>query len=407
MTLIPSAMHLELAAELNTIVATTVSLDEALGRALAKLGETTGAAVGEAWVELTPGALTSVARWSPAGVGRPDPTKVLVGEGVAGCVYANGRPALVSDDTSRRALTKERMRSGVASLRSSVGVPVLANGRVIAVITFGWVDCPRSVGAEAETLVHLLAPFGPFVALRLATGTHAHSAQTPDADRLAAMGLAASTFVHDFSNMLTAILGYSYALGADEAEPGSDLASLHAAATRGLELTRSTLRSLRAQPTAEETVAASTDVGSALARLEPLVSLFAGERIAVDVAIDGKLDEVAVDVTQFEQAILNLAINARDAMPEGGSLRIVAEPIGVDDATVAGGVRITVSDNGTGMDEETLAAAFTPFFTTKRHGTGLGLHAVKRMVEKARGTLRVSSSPGEGTSLVLELDRAA
>jgi hypothetical protein len=152
----------------------------------------------------------------------------------------------------------------------------------------------------------------------------------------------------------------------------------------------------------------SLDVGTVVSDLEPLLARTLGEHIALVLSLDDGLPAVRIDRAHLEQVIVNLAVNARDAMPNGGTLSIETTLVDIDDEVAASRpdvdvgphVRVRVSDTGIGMDETARDRAFEPFFTTKAPGTGtgLGLATVYGIVRRAGGSIHVYSEPGRGTS---------
>jgi signal transduction histidine kinase len=157
----------------------------------------------------------------------------------------------------------------------------------------------------------------------------------------------------------------------------------------------------------------SVDLNCLVVGIEDLLRRTLGDRIRVAISAGADLAPARVDANQLELAILNLTINARDAMPDGGLLRIDLQNRNVDrksptELSLAEYVVMSISDTGTGMDETTLARAFEPFFTTKEigSGSGLGLAMVHGFVAQSRGAMRIRSKVGEGTTVELWLPRA-
>lgn len=220
---------------------------------------------------------------------------------------------------------------------------------------------------------------------------------------------------HDFNNLLTAILGGADLLGRrvsnlDETSRRV-LAGITDAAQRGAALVERLLafsrkQTLRPQP---------TDINQLLGAMSELLRPTLGERIAVETVLAGGLWPSFIDRNQLENAILNLAINARDAMPAGGCLTLETSNAFIDEAyaaqvsDLAAGqyVVIAISDTGTGMDDETVRRAFEPFFTTKPEGagTGLGLSQVYGFVKQSRGHVKIYSEAGQGTTIRIYLPR--
>ncbi|MGE0866586.1 MAG: ATP-binding protein, partial [Vicinamibacterales bacterium] len=232
--------------------------------------------------------------------------------------------------------------------------------------------------------------------------------------KLEAMGRLAGGVAHDFNNILTAILGYAVLIEGDpidEVETRSHAVQITKAAHRAAMLSRQLLAFSRRQVVERRAVC----VGDIVADLLPMMAKILGEQIRVEREFASDLGAVFADPGQLEQVVLNLAINARDAMPEGGVLRIAAANITLGVAEVCsrlkltGGdyVLVTVTDSGTGMDAGTRDRIFEPFFTTKDadHGTGLGLSTVFGIVKSLGGGIRVSSAPGEGTTFKIYLPR--
>jgi signal transduction histidine kinase len=236
-----------------------------------------------------------------------------------------------------------------------------------------------------------------------------------DAQRMQAMGQLTGGIAHDFNNLLAVIIG-NLELAARRFDPDDPVSQrLDRAmwgAQRGAELTRQLLAFARKQPLAPQTI----DVSAMLSEIAGLLRRTLGERVEMCVVDSAGLWPVVADPAQLESAILNLAINARDAMPDGGRLTIeVANKVLDDDyarqhtEVVAGDyVMIAVSDTGTGMPPDILARVFEPFFTTKGpdKGTGLGLSMVFGFVKQSSGHISIYSEPGQGTTVRLYLPRA-
>ena len=239
--------------------------------------------------------------------------------------------------------------------------------------------------------------------------------QLAESQKMEAIGKLAGGVAHDFNNMLTAILGYASMIQED-APPKSAVQQqaqqIHRAAESAATLTQKLLAFSRRQVLQTNVV----DFSAMLDNLVVLISRVIGESITVTTQADPDLWHILADPVQVEQSIVNLAINARDAMPNGGTLQITARnaprPRGErrPDGEVKPGdyVQITVTDTGVGMDEATRARMFEPFFTTKPQGqgTGLGLSTVYGFVRQCGGSIGVLSTPGRGTSIELLLPRA-
>ena len=250
---------------------------------------------------------------------------------------------------------------------------------------------------------------------RMQDGQRQLERQLAESQKMEAIGKLAGGVAHDFNNMLTAILGYS-SLIMEDAPPDSPVRDQAAQIKRAAESAGSLTQKLLAFSRRQVLQTNQFNFAVLLENLLNLVRRVIGADITVVSDAEPNLWPVLADPAQVEQSIVNLAINARDAMPEGGTLRIVARnsprPDGErrPDGDVRPGnyVQIVVSDTGTGMDEATRARMFEPFFTTKPQGkgTGLGLSTVYGFIRQCGGHISVTSAPGQGTSIEMLLPRA-
>jgi two-component system cell cycle sensor histidine kinase/response regulator CckA len=240
-------------------------------------------------------------------------------------------------------------------------------------------------------------------------------AQYQQAQKMEAIGRLAAGVAHDFNNLLTVIVGYCELLLAD-LNPNdirkADIAEIHKAGVRAAGLTRQLLAFSRKeiiQPTLLDLGAVLTDMR---AMLVPLI----GEDVKVVLALRPELALIKADRGQIDQIVMNLAVNARDAMPRGGTLTIEAANVELDEdaATPQPGVQpgpyvaLTMTDTGVGMTPQVQARLFEPFFTTKEpgKGTGLGLATVHGIVLRNGGSISISSEVGRGTSFTVYFPRA-
>jgi len=256
---------------------------------------------------------------------------------------------------------------------------------------------------------------GLAIYFRVTTEKRELEAQLRQAQRMESIGQLTGGIAHDFNNLLTVILGNSEVL-AESLEDSEDLApvarTIGDAAMRGAELTRRLLAFARRQPLAPEPV----DVGRLIRDLEHLLRRALGEQCEMEISHGAGLWPAMIDSSQFESALMNLAINARDAMPGGGRLTMEAANVRIDDEytthhpDVDPGqyVLVAVSDTGIGIPKEHLDKVVEPFFTTKAKGggTGLGLSMVYGFIKQSRGHIRIYSERGEGTTVRLYLPRA-
>jgi PAS domain S-box-containing protein len=264
-------------------------------------------------------------------------------------------------------------------------------------------------GGERRTLESTVSPVADeyddivslVVVARDITVQRRLESQLRQAQKMEAVGQLAGGIAHDFNNLLTAIGGYSeLALAQLDAGSGpyADVEEIRRAATRAAGLTSQLLAFSR-----RELLRPSVfDLNSTVVDVESLLGRVLGEQIQIATSLDPSGCPIVADPTQLEQVFMNLALNARDAMPDGGTLRIATDNVGTR-------VRVWISDTGLGMDAETRGRIFEPFFTTKEpgKGTGLGLAMVFGIVEESGGTIEVESEPGVGTRFVLVFPRAA
>jgi two-component system, cell cycle sensor histidine kinase and response regulator CckA len=228
--------------------------------------------------------------------------------------------------------------------------------------------------------------------------------------------LLASGAAHDFNNLLTVIRGHAELVTATMklSDPRrDDLAQILHAADRAGEMTRQLLAFFREQVLDPRVI----DIGEAVGGVVPMLRHLVGELISVSIIARPGLWRVMADQGQLESAIVNLAVNARDAMPNGGHLAIRVANVDLDDRVVAAYagpstgryVRISVLDTGVGMDGAIRARACEPYFTTKApgRGTGLGLASVRGVVQRSGGFIHISSKPGLGTRVRIYLPAAS
>jgi two-component system cell cycle sensor histidine kinase/response regulator CckA len=240
--------------------------------------------------------------------------------------------------------------------------------------------------------------------------------QLLQAQKMEAIGQLAGGIAHDFNNLLTAILGYSELVldrVGQDADLASDVQQIRKAGERAGRLTRQLLAFGRKQLLEPQVV----DLNDVLRELDKMLGRLIGEDVHIEFVAGPNLDRVKVDPGQMEQVIVNLAVNARDAMPRGGTLRIATASVTLDRAgaerrpgmSPGRYVALTVQDSGCGMSPETVAHVFEPFFTTKPvgKGTGLGLAMVYGIVKQSGGHITIESEVGRGTTVTIYLPSVA
>ncbi|OAK64602.1 histidine kinase [Variovorax paradoxus] len=328
-----------------------------------------------------------------------------------GFVLSQGRPVVVPDyrTEQRFAVPQAYLDAG---LTSALAVPLSDRGRVIGMLSVRSKEAKRFGDEELrflESLSSLLA-------------TSLQRVQTEEAlnhaQRLESVGQLTGGIAHDFNNLLTVIQGNLQVLGelpalAQDAYAQQLVNAATRASRRGAELTGKLLAFSRRQVLQPMAV----DTHALLHSLADMLRRTLDQRIGIEIDTAPGCPPVLADPGQLESALLNIAINARDAMPEGGMLRFRTEMCDALPAVLhsphsdlqnpAHGrfVAISVADNGTGMDEEVKERAFEPFFTTKEagRGTGLGLSTVYGFVKQSRGGIVIDSKPGQGTTVRLYL----
>ncbi len=296
-------------------------------------------------------------------------------------------------------------------LVSGLGVPLLERGRVIGALSVR----SRQVQRFGEDETRFLQSLANLVATTLQRSQTEEALQ--HAQRMETVGQLTGGIAHDFNNLLTVIQGNLQVLEELPAVAGDDFAQqlVHAAeraTRRGAELTGKLLAFSRRQVLKPHTV----DLGTLLPSLADMLRRTLDQRVRIAVEIDSDCPPCRADPGQLESALLNIAINARDAMPDGGLLRFAARPatlppalaaeLAQEDPTamaLADFIAISITDTGTGMPESVKERAFEPFFTTKEagRGTGLGLSTVYGFARQSHGGATIDSTPGQGTTITL------
>jgi signal transduction histidine kinase/CheY-like chemotaxis protein len=236
----------------------------------------------------------------------------------------------------------------------------------------------------------------------------AHRERVEDAlrhsQKLEAMGRLTGGVAHDFNNLLAVVNNNVFLIRRQHPQVGQEapLASIERAVGAGVKLTRQLLAFSRHQPLAPRSIR----LQQALPALRDLLRSAVGGAVELKVEVDADTAPIVVDVAEFELAVLNLSVNAKDAMPSGGKLSIHASN---DGAATAPSVRIDVTDTGTGIAPEIRDRIFEPFFTTKSagHGTGLGLAQVWGLCRSAGGRVELASEPGRGSRFTMHFPAAA
>ena len=263
---------------------------------------------------------------------------------------------------------------------------------------------------RAVLIRHDDRPYEIFGSCLDTTDRHHVEQQLIQSQKMEAVGQLTGGIAHDFNNMLTVVIGNLDSLARALKGTGRNFDRAQMALTGALscaELTRRMLAFARRQPLQPSAV----HLGEMSRNIAKLLGRTLGERVLIDVRVQDGLWNVLADPAQVESSLINLAVNARDAMSEGGTLTIETRNVGRDerDTELPLGefVLLSVTDTGAGMTPDVLERALEPFFTTKRmgHGTGLGLSMVYGFVKQSGGHVRIISTPGRGTSVRIYLPR--
>ena len=338
------------------------------------------------------------------------------GQGLPGGIWASGKSAwatdVVTDPNSLHGAQDQ-----LVGFHGSFGFPILVENEIEGVIEF----CSRQVQEPDDELLKMLKDIGLKIGqfgegARTETVLRETEAQLRQAQRMEAVGRLAGGMAHDFNNLLTVIRGYSELLlgrlGPADAMR-KDTEEIKKAADRATGLTRQLLSFSRRQ-FVETTV---LDLNTLVANMDGMLRRLIGEDLVeLSADLDPSTCFIKADPGQIEQVIMNLVVNARDAMPRGGRLTVetrnvtIGEEVRLDAVGVVPGsyVLLAVRDTGEGMDAEVRSHLFEPFFTTKEKGkgTGLGLSTVYGIVQQSGGSIMVESAPGQGAIFRIYFPRA-
>jgi signal transduction histidine kinase len=294
-------------------------------------------------------------------------------------------------------------------ITSMLDAPIIRNGRVIGVVCHEHVGPQRKFSQKDLDFASSVADIITLIfeqadRLELEAALQAQTEQRLEAQKMEALGRMARAVAHDFNNLL-ATVSITVTLLARSTPPSlkSTIDEVGSMIEIGRRLTQQLLTFGKAR---EDQPSGPIDVGATIQSMLPMLRTGAGKSIGISAEVIAKDARVAIDPSLLEQILLNLCLNARDAIDGNGLIAILLRDALETDDFAPDHVVLEVRDTGRGMSEATSARIFEPFFTTKPEGTGLGLATVYGIVQRAGGQVRVDSQPGAGTTMRVSLPRA-
>lgn len=328
----------------------------------------------------------------------------------------HARRTLPAADASASELTHELNESYLKPLgiTSMLDAPIYLEGQVVGVVCHEHIGGVREwTGAESDfassVADNIARLYQEHERVTARAALHAYETHLMEVHRMEAVGRMAAGIAHDFRGILGAAMGFAELIRRlPSLPPDADRYSQRIVEIlqRGNNLTQEVMSFGKDTPLSPRVVDATKIILSMHSMLQVLVS----NRIRLTSELGRPVSRIFIDSAQLERTLLNLVLNARDAMPSGGELTISAEDAEIEDPDGDTGtfVLIRVTDTGCGMDETTRANIFKPFFTTKgENGTGLGLAIVDQIISRAGGFIRVDSAPDQGTTIKLYIPRIA
>ncbi len=311
---------------------------------------------------------------------------------------------------------RERLYLLESGINAQAAVALFEGERLTGALCLEYRTGPVDFSPSDLAMLHALAASisNALVRLKMERTLLQRQEQLLQSQKLESIGRLAGGVAHDFNNMLSVILGYADALveRMPAEDPNlADVREIQRAASRSRGLASQLLAFARKQASEPRVLDLNALIQDSVSLMRKLV----GENVEVRVELDPALPPALIDATQFHQILLNLAANARDAMPQGGVIRVSTSRVTLSDSPSAieglpAGeyARVRFSDSGNGIPPEVVDHVFEPFFTTKEkgHGTGLGLPTVYGIVHQHHGAIRVRSRPGAGTVFIIDLPRA-
>lgn len=396
------------------VLSESITLEQAVPKIIQAVGESLEWDLGVFWrLEKQSGTLRCLNFWQVAA----GPTDAFIAEmqsrvfkpgvGLPGRILENGCPLWIRDVAMDPSFVRADL-AGKTGVRSAFGFPIRIGGDIEGVVEF----FSHQIRESDQELISMIADVGLKIGqfgerTRAEEALRQTEAQLRQAQKMEAVGRLAGGVAHDFNNLLTVIRGYSE-LVLGRLAPGDparrEMDEVKKAADRAAGLTSQLLAFSRRQFVAAKVL----DLNALVMNMDGMLRRLLGEDVVeLSAELDQKLWAIKADPGQIEQVIMNLAVNARDAMPTGGKLTIQTRNV-----TIGKGARrqtvmlepgayvlLEMRDTGQGMSEETQAHLFEPFFTTKEKGkgTGLGLSTVYGIVKQSGGTIAIESKMGQGT----------
>jgi PAS domain S-box-containing protein len=396
------------------VLSEATRLEEAVSKIIQAIGESLEWDLGIFWrLDKQSGTLGCLEHWrvatlaADAFVAQMEEQAFKMGMGLPGRIWESGRPVWVRDVATDPTFVLRDV-AAKTGLHGAFGFPIRIGGEVEGVIEF----FSRQVREPDSELLSMITDVGLKIGqfgerTRAEEALRLTEAQLRQSQKMEAVGRLAGGVAHDFNNLLTVIRGYSELILSRLAptDPARrEMEEVKKAADRAAGLTSQLLAFSRRQFVAAKIV----DLNAIVMNMDGMLRRLLGEDVIELCAdLDPQLGSIKADPGQIEQVIMNLAVNARDAMPTGGKLTIETRNV-----TIGKGLRrgttmleegryalLAIRDTGHGMDEETRSHLFEPFFTTKEKGkgTGLGLSTVYGIVKQSGGTIEIESAPGQGT----------
>lgn len=323
------------------------------------------------------------------------------------------RRVIAAEDARRDPLTRELDANYLQPLHiaSLLDAPIIREGRVLGVVCHEvvgekrcWSERDLEFASAVADMVTLI--FEQADRLELEAALQEQAEQHQQGQKMEALGRLASGIAHDFNNVLGVIsvsLGAYSRVEAEHPQLRGVSQRVEEMVQLGQRLTKQLLAFGRERP---ESKSDSADFAVVLERMLPLLRSAAGSSIQVELDVQARDAVVNVDTSHVEQIILNLVLNSRDAIGSAGHIRLTLREATPLDEAAPDAVVFEVLDDGSGMDEETCARVFEPYFTTKSRGNGLGLATVYGIARRAGGVARAFSEPKRGTRIVIALPRA-